>query len=361
MTTCCSCKLVANELLAFLQCKIQVMDEVSLLQICETNFSEAEIDKAKNIIFEFTGHRYMNRKGDAKNKRNLQDILRLLHETDPDLLPSFVAKDLNRLPPITFDHVDVTSLLKDILVLKQSVSAIRSDFVQRPEVVEVKELLAEFRQELDQLRAPHEIIKYKKIAGESVAKSYKQVASQKIGTQSANCGTQAVCADARAPSLPLPPARLSRTSLDQTLQREERPLNCARSDDNFDTSLEKSFKTVVNGKKRRKAKKNISNKKGTAIIASSKIRIAPRLSYIYASRFHEDTTEKDISEFVSESGHHTQKVEKLPQFRRTSFASFKLTILQEQEATFLSESFWPSGVEYRKYIYRGPKSSTPAK
>lgn len=39
----------------------------------------------------------------------------LLNETDPNDVPKFVAKDLGKLPPGTFDHVNVASLLKPFL------------------------------------------------------------------------------------------------------------------------------------------------------------------------------------------------------------------------------------------------------
>ncbi|PZC72878.1 hypothetical protein B5X24_HaOG210403 [Helicoverpa armigera] len=53
-------------------------------------------------------------------QKSVQDIITLFKETDPDDVPEFVAKDLHKLPPVTFDHVDVTRLLKDITLLKQS-------------------------------------------------------------------------------------------------------------------------------------------------------------------------------------------------------------------------------------------------
>ena len=51
-------------------------------------------------------------------KKSIQDIITLLKETDTDDVSIFVARDLNKLPPVTFDHVDVPSLLNDIAVLK---------------------------------------------------------------------------------------------------------------------------------------------------------------------------------------------------------------------------------------------------
>ncbi|PZC81029.1 hypothetical protein B5X24_HaOG213551 [Helicoverpa armigera] len=67
--------LVINELLCFLQCKIDIMDEISLVQICESNFKEADIFTAKTILFEAAKCR-STRKGDGKNKDYYRILLK---------------------------------------------------------------------------------------------------------------------------------------------------------------------------------------------------------------------------------------------------------------------------------------------
>ncbi|KAM3961854.1 uncharacterized protein ACR2FA_004179 [Aphomia sociella] len=113
-------QLIANELLAFIQHAIDTMDEVSIMQICKSNFKEEEICSSKVLLYQTLGKgdRIPSRRRDEKGERSLQDIISLLKETDPDDVPAFVAKQLHKLPPVTFDHVDVTRLLKDIITLK---------------------------------------------------------------------------------------------------------------------------------------------------------------------------------------------------------------------------------------------------
>ncbi|KAM3958254.1 uncharacterized protein ACR2FA_007699 [Aphomia sociella] len=113
-------QLIANELLAFIQHAIDTMDEVSIMQICKSNFKEEEICNSKVLLYQTLGKgdRIPSRRRDEKGERSLQDIISLLKETDPDDVPAFVAKQLHKLPPVTFDHVDVTRLLKDITTLK---------------------------------------------------------------------------------------------------------------------------------------------------------------------------------------------------------------------------------------------------
>lgn len=68
----------------------------------------------------------MNRKGSGKSNRNIEDIVAFLRDTDPEKIPIFVARDLNKLPPISFNPVDVTSLLKGILILKSELMFLTS-------------------------------------------------------------------------------------------------------------------------------------------------------------------------------------------------------------------------------------------
>lgn len=128
---CTGCNIVINELLAFVRNKLDVMDEISISQICRSAFSVDEITSAKKLLFESlpTEKRNITRKGDRKNLRDIEDIISLMKQTNPDLIPIFVARDLQKLPPISFDHVDVTRLLKDNLLLKEEVRCIREQYV----------------------------------------------------------------------------------------------------------------------------------------------------------------------------------------------------------------------------------------
>ncbi|CAH2097425.1 unnamed protein product [Euphydryas editha] len=48
---CANCNIVISELLSFIQNKISVMDNESLIRICATAFSEEEVECAKNLLF----------------------------------------------------------------------------------------------------------------------------------------------------------------------------------------------------------------------------------------------------------------------------------------------------------------------
>lgn len=111
-------KIIINEFLTFVQNKIDTIDELSIVQICASDFTDAEFESSKNLLFDAIGQKAIQRKGEDKNKKNIRDVIKLLKETDPLLQPTFVARNLNRLPPVTFDHIDVSRLLKDMVLLK---------------------------------------------------------------------------------------------------------------------------------------------------------------------------------------------------------------------------------------------------
>ncbi|CAK1604560.1 unnamed protein product [Parnassius mnemosyne] len=93
---------VIHELLAFVQQKLDVMDQVSLEQILMTSFTEDEIIQAKKVLADsaVSQIRLITRHRDGRGKKDLQDIFRLFNENDPDDIPTFVARDFNKLPPV---------------------------------------------------------------------------------------------------------------------------------------------------------------------------------------------------------------------------------------------------------------------
>lgn len=69
-----------------------------------------------------------------------------MKETVPEKIPTFVARDLQKLPPVTFDHIDVTRLLKDILSIQNELKMIQKKYDgQYATVIQLQELRAEFK------------------------------------------------------------------------------------------------------------------------------------------------------------------------------------------------------------------------
>ncbi|KAI5651985.1 hypothetical protein NE865_00322 [Phthorimaea operculella] len=99
-----------------------------------------EILAAKNLLFESisTTKRKKIRKRQGKTLRDIDDIICVLKETDPELIPTFVARDLHKLPPVVFDHVDVTRLLKDLLTMKCEMQRIADEYATAQQLKALK-------------------------------------------------------------------------------------------------------------------------------------------------------------------------------------------------------------------------------
>ncbi|KAF9806914.1 hypothetical protein SFRURICE_000977 [Spodoptera frugiperda] len=144
---CNTCNIVINELLAFIQNKMDVMDNLSLIRICTSAFSEEDIVMAKDLLFDSvtTTKRKVQRKKDGKSQRDVEDIICVMNQIDQNEIPIFVARNLTKLPPVTFDHVDVTRLLKDIVLLQKEVTTIKQTYVKSEDLNLLQNEVAMFK------------------------------------------------------------------------------------------------------------------------------------------------------------------------------------------------------------------------
>ncbi|KAL4712409.1 hypothetical protein ACJJTC_001570 [Scirpophaga incertulas] len=139
---CSSCNIVINEILAFI-CrynKIDVMDEVSLSRICVSAFSNSDIVIAKQLLFETlsTAKSMKTRRREGKALRDIDDIICLVKGTDPEKLTVFVARELQKLPPVLFDHVDVTRILKDLVKMRSDINFIEEEYATKKQMEAMK-------------------------------------------------------------------------------------------------------------------------------------------------------------------------------------------------------------------------------
>ncbi|XP_063631832.1 uncharacterized protein LOC134803057 [Cydia splendana] len=146
LVKCINCNLVVNETLCFIQNKHMIMESDSLVKICSSAFSVEDIEKAKSLLFHSISTDLRNIKRKAKSKegkssKDLFDIINVFKVTDSEKLPVFVACDLNKLPPITWDHLDVSRLLKDITVLKHDLESIKDTYATKILVQQMKQEL----------------------------------------------------------------------------------------------------------------------------------------------------------------------------------------------------------------------------
>ena len=54
----------------------------------------------------------------------VQDMLHILLNTEVDDIPCFVARDLARLPPLTHDHFDLATVMRDVVNMRNDISSL---------------------------------------------------------------------------------------------------------------------------------------------------------------------------------------------------------------------------------------------
>ena len=95
-----------------------------LTRMCIIMYGDTEIETVKDLLFVFlhdqnavTGfkkRRHANKNAQDKKTWNLENIFKLLEEKGEADILDFVALDLSNLPPITYNSIDVSVLLRKI-------------------------------------------------------------------------------------------------------------------------------------------------------------------------------------------------------------------------------------------------------
>ncbi|XP_026330950.1 uncharacterized protein LOC113238327, partial [Hyposmocoma kahamanoa] len=371
-------QLIANELLAFIIHAIDTMDEVSIVQICKSNFSEDEICSGKMLLFQRLGkaEEMPSRRRDGGVK-SLQDIITLLKETDPDDVPTFVAKELHKLPPVTFDHVDVTRLLKDITSLKSSLAEVQCKLEASDNIIsELRTQVALLSNAVSVCRSPEasNVNTRRGAALNASVSSFESAhnaspfvaatahdAPRPAARPSASVEMSRVCTSTPTRAYAAVAAVAASTSRPATSKFERR--QSAKDKNNFRVPVsevakpqrqtvqcdEDGFTKVV------KRKPTSRNQCGTAPTGPNfLLRPAVPTTLLYLSRLHYSTKSEEIVEYIRHKTKYTLRVERLESRRNVNFNSFVVRIPTEHLSTFMKEEFWPKGVIYRRFRGRLP-------
>ena len=118
-----------NELLCFLVNKLECMPADLLVKLICDFYDDKEIDAARECLFSLlpvsaSAQRKVRRKGANKKSMTVQDMLHILLNTEVDDIPCFVARDLARLPPLTQDHFDLATVMRDVVNIRNDVASL---------------------------------------------------------------------------------------------------------------------------------------------------------------------------------------------------------------------------------------------
>ena len=103
-----------DELLNFLVVKMRTLSHDEIVLLVTSTFTSERIDAAK-ALFEVcpdTSQRCTAFKGQQKDTNNVKLCMKVLNECGEDI-PRFVSYFLDDLPPVLFNHIDVSTLLAE--------------------------------------------------------------------------------------------------------------------------------------------------------------------------------------------------------------------------------------------------------
>lgn len=396
---CTQCNIVINELLCFIQNKIDVMDEESIISLSASSFTISEISVAKELLFKSLSPvpRDVSKRR-KKVQKDLENIICAFKNTEPDQTPIFVARELRKLPAITFDHVDVSTLLKDIVTL-------------RHEVKHIKEAYATVEQ-LNCIKSEVDCMKYASLIDN------EQFGNININKRRGGYLLENGCDSGPIGILDLPSThqpnstRLEQENMEgkndqrslslvQQQNTSRVPVSTERLDrftletveqisadathtevNEVDETLNeknKSFAEIVQYENKSKDKINkgkwtlVENKKkqqnrtesvrGKAIVNhDDRFKQADLKISLFVSNVHKDTPEKDIMEYIQSKTKEKVILQKIRTKTEKGYNSYKVTVPKNKSSLFISEELWPDGVTcrhfmpYRNYGVQGDQS-----
>ncbi|XP_028159727.1 uncharacterized protein LOC114352344 [Ostrinia furnacalis] len=397
---CNSCNIVIDELLSYIQNKISISDEESLVKICSSFFTTEQIENSNILLFQAVPSELKRkiRKGKGKENRELYDIISFFKATDQDVLPIFVARDLEKLPPITFDHLDVSKLLKDLVRVQTEIESLKSSCVTinqfedfKNEFLKVKERSPPFSavkvnmkrgaycnsgpmglSHLDEsLLQSYENKTCDEIISNENCLQYRSINIKNLEGISKTAPIQNQTGDDRG--------KTDCESERQVTKRNESPLSLApdvnkRSEvltlnENSSAVENVSYVDVIKSsewktveKRKRKISRNrVEGKTGTVLIdAEEKFRAAEKKIPLFITNVHKDTRDSDIVDYINKKTNEIVTLEKISIKRHCEHNAYKFFVSQNKLPLYLDEKLWPQGIIFRRFInFKIKRNVTP--
>ncbi|XP_060801069.1 uncharacterized protein LOC132901906 [Amyelois transitella] len=385
---CVSCNIVIDELLAYLRAKLSSADEETLVRICTATFSSEDIQKSHRLLFESVPSdvRKIIRKGKGKEDRLVYDMLHFLKVTEPDALPIFVARNLEKLPPITLDHLDVSKLLKDIAVLQADIKQIQSSYVTVEQLECVKKDCISYKTVSPPFSAAKVNMKrgaYRDSGPEGLSLFDESCVINDDNNRSCSNdyslhyrsinkeqseGRNRVPLDTKLASASKPLSERAPTDEandDSHSQRSVIDLPQLTTDQltggggvlstTNETYAQASMKSnnewSVVRKKKTRSKNRVEGKSGTVVVETGEMfRAAVRKFPVFITNVHQDTCQSDIEKYILKMTGETVQLEKIEIRRQCDYKAYKFFVPCNKLTLFLDEKIWPEGIIFRRFI-----------
>lgn len=393
---CNGCNIVICEVLSYIQYKNDVMDNESLVKICESAFSEKEIEEAKLLLFESlpTKQRKIVRRKDGKTKRNVEDIINIFKEVDPDTIPVFVARDLQKLPPVSIDHIDVVTVLKDVIKLRNEISDIKENYATVAQVQEMHKkwtdsaLMPIMNNDNVNKRNRGAYLLESGPIGLSPSINLKNMEGNCTSADS-NCNGDSRDADGSSASRIESALTFSnsgdsgnRTPVTHTISLTPGhtismapPAQQAKIKDSQRASFADIVRTEGEWKQnnspseewklfqRKKLRNRFIGKTGKAVTESqSKFKAAVTQVPLFISNVNKNTSETDICDYIQAKTKEKITMEKINMKKDRPYNAFKIFVSQNKLDVYLNDELWPDGIKFRRFVHfrmRSPSMTSP--
>ena len=364
-------------LLCYLCHKMDIIANDKLIKICAEFYTDEEIKVAKEIVynkFAQAGERNIARRGPERSQQNMSDILDILHKTDPENLPLFGVYDLNRLPPLDMNSVDVTSMFMDIKHLKEMwtdnadpESIIKMKAMQK-EVADMKSMMHEMSLQLSQV--VNHIVK-KSDSDYSYARAVSEFPSPKIAREMPslkldkspvpfsvspklqNASSRAQISHNKAkPPRPersqhqpwFKPAMVPLLEDKTNVTPPKSPARDVPEDEPKNSETPEGMTKVQ--RRRRRRKENVIV--GSSVGLKGGIKSRGRYLSLFISRLDPDVEPNVVKQFISENFEIQVECTKL-KTRYDSYSSFKVEGYCNDPSIFLESSKWPENILVKKF------------
>ncbi|XP_064596696.1 uncharacterized protein LOC135463368 [Liolophura sinensis] len=354
---------IINELLCYLSDKLDVLPIDTLVKLCDDVYSDTEIQNAKDILYKCCGNLVTNkirkRSGPNRKVNSLQDICKMLHELEPSDIPCFVARQLSKLPPVSTNHIDVSSLLRELAGVKLQMNDIVSkmDDLNSTQINVQKKL-----DRLDSKCASPPTNRKTRFLEKSIT-SVGECASSKDDTelsQSTRINECNVVGDSpfanKSKTVPLSDitnntAPNEASCVDQSMDKSYAAVLSTEGSHPSRTTLEyagNDFTTVIRNKPRPNKKHELRG-----------LRTYPPVE-IFITRLEPTTTSNDVIQYVKDNSGVNVECKRLDT-KYDTYASFWIRVTGKVSNMLLRSSFWPDEVLVRKFYNRRDSDATWSK
>jgi len=358
--------MLRNELLAFVVSKLNhTMPPVTLVQLCSQFYTDEEIIAASKLLYDTCAvnddPRHRKRQGVNRKKATMEDIVSLIERKGGDLKVSFVALDVNNLPAVSFDSLDVSVLLSKIEgnnaemnLLKASVASM-SDTIQMQsevcreladtmKVLKQRPINTEMHSTEPTLELPH------------TARLTPTAPPQECAESTASIVTSA----SSAASIPTaPPQEIGESTMIfnkcNSLENDGKLI----SDEEMATAMGAYSDVVRHGQRKVQPVIRVSNKAaakkekgkannaviGKGVNIGFRAKAKSKFANVFVSRLEPELTKEQLKSYLDKLLHVDCKVEYVKQLEW--YSSFHIESECPDPQAFMSCDIWPEGAYVR--------------